>query len=234
MAWVDEAKKQAALASVDHVESGQILGLGSGSTAAHFIREVGSKLKAGKLSDILAVPTSYQASIDAIREGIKLTTLDEYPEIDIAVDGADQLDTKLNVIKGGGAALLREKIIAASAKYYIIIADEQKIVGTLGEGQSVPIEVLPFAVEPVTRNITNLGGNTKIRSGSGKLGPVVTDNGHFIVDAYFGAIIDPAKLDADLKKIPGVLETGLFIGYTDLAYIGTANGVRKIEKKDYI
>jgi len=231
MTWVEAAKKQAALASAKHVESGQIIGLGSGSTAVHFIREVGRKLKTGKLSDILAVPTSYQASIDAVREGIKLTTLDEYPELDLAVDGADQLDAKLNVIKGGGAALLREKIIAASAKYYIIIADERKLAGTLGEGRTIPIEVLPFAIEPVTRRLTKMGGITKLRVGSGKLGPVVTDNGHFVVDAGFGEIRDPVVLDLELKKIPGVLETGLFLGYTDIAYIGTENGVKILEKK---
>jgi len=126
------------------------------------------------------------------------------------------------------AALLREKIIAASAKYYIIIADERKLVGTLGEGRTIPIEVLPFAIEPVTRRLTKMGGITKLRVGSGKLGPV---NGHFVVDAGFGEISDPVVLDLELKKIPGVLETGLFLGYTDIAYIGTENGVKIIEKK---
>ena len=230
MTWIDEAKKQAALTSAKHVKSGQIIGLGSGSTAVHFIREVGRRLETGDISDIYAVPTSYQASIDAVNAGIKLTTLDEYPELDLAVDGADQLDSKLNVIKGGGAALLREKIIAASAKYYIIIADERKLIGTIGRGRSVPIEVLPFAVEPVIRSIGKLNGVPSLRGGSGKLGPVVSDNGNFIVDADFGAISNPEELNAELKKIPGIIETGLFLGYTDIAYIGTEKGIRKIVK----
>jgi len=230
MSWVDEAKKLTGETAAEYVKSGQVVGLGSGSTAVHFIRRLGERMTSGELKDIKTVPTSHQAAQDAIAAGIKVTSLDEYPTIDITVDGADQIDPELNLIKGGGAALLREKIIAHATEYYIVIADERKITDVLGSGRSLPIEVLPFAYTPVIRRIEELGGEPVLRSGSGKLGPVVTDNGNFVVDADFGAIRDLKGLDFALKNIPGVLETGLFLGYADLAIVGYEGGVRKIDK----
>jgi len=157
--------------------------------------------------------------------------LDEHPEIDLTVDGADQIDSGLNVIKGGGAALLREKIVASASKRYIIIADERKVSGRLGDGCSLPVEVLPFSRAVTMRRIGDLGASPVVRVGSGKMGPVITDNGNFIIDADFGAMNDPVKLDRDLRGIPGVLETGLFLGYADIAYIGTEDSVREIRRR---
>ena len=230
MSWVDEAKKLTGETAAEYVKSGQIVGLGSGTTAVHFIRRLGERISSDDLKDIMTVPTSIQAAHDAIAGGLKVTSLDEYPSIDITVDGADQIDTQLNLIKGGGAALLREKIIAEATDYYIVIADERKITNTLGSGRSIPLEVLPFAYKPVCRSIEGLGGRPVLRSGSGKLGPVVTDNGNFVVDANFGPITDLEMLDGQLRDIPGLLETGLFLGYADVAIIGYEGGIRKIDK----
>lgn len=228
MSWVDAAKRRAAESAVAHVESGMVVGLGSGSTAVHAIRYIGEKLRDGALADILGVPTSHQAEIDAVEAGISLTTLSEYPELDLGLDGADQISGGLDAIKGGGGALLREKVVASASKLYILVADERKLTDRLGVGQPLPLEVLPFALGSALRGIEGLGARASIRTGSGKLGPVVTDNGNFIVDADFGAIPRPQELDAELRYIPGVLETGLFLGYADLAYVGTESGVRKL------
>lgn len=231
MSWVDDAKRRAAEAAADHVVSGSVIGLGSGSTAAYFINIIGDRLSLGSLDDILGVPTSHQAAADALKYGVPLTTLDEHPELDTTVDGADQIDGSLNAIKGGGGALLKEKIVASTSKSYILIADCRKLTERLGDAQTLPIEVLPFSLKGVLRGLEALGGKPKVRKGDGKLGPVVTDNGNFIVDADFGYISNPEDLEASLKRIPGVLETGLFLGYADVAYIGYEGEVKKIERK---
>lgn len=231
MGWTEAAKRRAAEKAADHVVSGSVVGLGSGSTAGHVIRIIGSRLQSGELKDVLGVPTSLQAKADSIRAGVPLTTLDEHPIPDIAIDGADQIDRVLNAIKGGGGALLREKIVAAASQRFILVADETKLAKCLGEGCSIPVEVLPFALHHVHRKLRELGAEAMERSGGGKLGPVVTDNGNLIVDADFGAISEPRKLEADLKAIPGLLETGLFLGYADLAYLGSKSGVKQIERR---
>ena len=228
---IQEAKRKAALEAVKHVRDGFIVGLGSGSTAAFAIEALGDKIKQEKLH-VMGIPTSYQAFLLAVECGIQITTLDEHPEIDLTIDGADQVTAELNLIKGMGAALAREKIVAAASKFNIIIADEHKKVRLLGEkNQSVPVEVLPFAISLVKRKIALLGGQSVVREGKGKLGPVITDNGNAILDAYFGEIAKPAKLEVEVKMIPGVVETGFFVGLTDIAYIGTAGTVEKIERK---
>ncbi|MCJ7793395.1 ribose-5-phosphate isomerase RpiA [Candidatus Bathyarchaeota archaeon] len=227
---VQEAKRKAALEAVKHVKDGFIVGLGSGSTAAFAIEALGERMKREKLR-VMGIPTSYQAFLLAVECGIPITTLDEHPEIDVTIDGADQITPELNLIKGMGAALAREKIVAASSKLNIIIADEQKKVKVLGENnQSVPIEVLPFAISLVKRKIIAVGGKPVLREGKGKLGPVITDNGNAILDANFGEIAKPGELDAKLKMIPGVVETGFFVGLTDIVYLGTSSAVVKIEK----
>jgi ribose 5-phosphate isomerase A len=228
MTWVGEAKRRAAEAASALVENGTVIGLGSGSTATHFIRQVGTRLSSGDLNDILGVPTSYQAAADALEAAIPLTTLDEHPELDLTVDGADQIDGNLDAIKGGGGALLREKVVASTSKKYVIIADSNKLVETLGEGQPLPVEVLPYSIGAVIRKIEELKGIPVLRMGGGKLGPVVTDNGNFIIDIDFGAIREPSALDARLKGIPGILETGLFLGYAGVAYVGKRDTVEEI------
>jgi ribose 5-phosphate isomerase A len=227
----EAAKRKAALEAVKHVKDGFVVGLGSGSTAAYAIEALGERIKREKLS-LLAVPTSYQAFLLAVKCGIAVTTLDEHPVIDVTIDGADQIDPKLNLIKGMGAALAREKIVASASKMNVIIADESKKVRVLGENNHpVPVEVLPFAVSIVKHKIEALGGKPVLREGKGKVGPVITDNGNAIIDASFGPIDNVAELEKKLKKIPGVVETGLFIGLTHIAYIGTSSKVEKIERK---
>jgi ribose 5-phosphate isomerase A len=180
----------------------------------------------------MGIPTSSQAFMLAIQCGIPITTLDEHPQIDVTIDGADQLTPELYLIKGGGAALTREKIVAAASKLNIIIADEKKKVKLLGQNnQSVPIEVLPFAIPLVKQKIIDAGGQPVLRESKGKLGPTITDNGNTILDSYFGEIAKPAELQVKIKMIPGVIETGFFVGLTDIAYIGTTNTVDKIVQK---
>lgn len=228
---IQEAKRNAALAAVKHVKDGFIVGLGSGSTAAFAIEALGEKTKRENLH-VMGIPTSYQAFLLAVECKIPITTLDEHPEIDVTIDGADQITPELYLIKGMGAALAREKIVAAASKLNIIIADEQKRVKLLGEkDQGVPIEVLPFAISLVKRKIIDIGGKPVLREGKGKLGPTITDNGNAILDCVFGEIAKPEDLAVKVKMIPGVVETGFFIGLTDLAYIGTTSGsVEKMEK----
>jgi len=229
--WVEEAKKKAALEAVKHVEGGFVVGLGSGSTAAYAIEALGERIKRERLS-ILGVPTSYQAFLLAVKHGIAVTTLEEHPEINVAIDGADQIDAKLNLIKGMGGALAREKIVASASKQNIVIADESKKVRVLGEsGHPVPVEVLPFAVSIVKHKIEALGGKPSLREGKSKVGPTITDNGNAVIDASFGPIDNVAELEKRLKMIPGVVETGLFVGLADIAYIGTSSKVEKIERK---
>ncbi|UCH56735.1 MAG: ribose-5-phosphate isomerase RpiA [Candidatus Bathyarchaeota archaeon] len=231
MSWVDRAKSRAAEAAADRIKNGSIIGLGSGSTARHLIRIIGKHLNSGKLTEIKGIPTSIQTSADAKEAGISLTTLDEYPEVDISIDGADQIDNSLDAIKGGGGALLREKVVASASKEYILIADQRKLTSRLGEGCPLPIEVLPFSLGAVIRKIEALGASVKVRISEEKSGPVVTDNGNFILDATFGFIAQARNLEEELKTIPGVLETGLFLGYADEAYIGTPDGVQKLLRK---
>ena len=229
--WIEEAKRKAALEAVKHVKDGFVIGLGSGSTAAYAIEALGERIKRERLS-ILGIPTSYQAFLLAVKHGIAVTTLEEHPKINVTIDGADQIDAKLNLIKGMGGALAREKIVASASKQNIIIADESKKVRVLGEsGHPVPVEVLPFAVSIVKHKIEALGGKPVLREGKGKVGPVITDNGNTIIDASFGTISNAAELEKKLKIIPGVVETGLFVGLAHIAYIGTPSTVEKIEIK---
>jgi ribose 5-phosphate isomerase A len=229
--WVEEAKRKAALEAVTHVKDGFIVGLGSGSTAAYAIEALGERISREHLN-VLGIPTSYQAFLLAVEHGIAVTTLEEHSAINVTIDGADQIDPQLNLIKGMGAALAREKIVASASKQNIIIADENKKVQVLGEkNHPVPVEVLSFAISIVKRRIEEIGGNPIVREGKGKVGPVVTDNGNVVIDAVFGPISDAAKLEQKLKMISGVVETGLFVGSTDIVYVGTRSAVEKMERK---
>jgi len=228
--WREEAKKRAALEAVKHLKDGFTLGLGSGSTAAYAIREIGRKIQQEDLR-ILGVPTSYQAFLLAVDCGILLTTLNEHPELDLTIDGADQIDKALNLIKGMGGALTREKIVASASKQLVIVADETKLVEKLGTNHPVPVETLPFALPTVMSKVQEMGGRPVLREGKGKVGPVVTDNGNFIVDVDFGLIDDPKELNSRLKLISGVVETGLFIDMADIVYVGKPALVEKLERK---
>ncbi len=230
MSWVEETKRRAALEAVKEVRSGFVVGLGSGSTAAYAIQALGEALRSGVLQDVMGVPTSYQAASVALEAGLPLTTLDENPRLDVAIDGADQVDASLNLIKGGGGALTREKVVASAADRYVVVVDEGKLVEVLGVGQVVPVEVLPFASAFVLRRVGERARSVHLRVGSGKVGPVVTDNGNFLLDADFGPIEEAEELEAWLRSIPGVVETGLFLGLADIVYVGTRKGVRRLVK----
>jgi ribose 5-phosphate isomerase A len=226
--WIEKEKKNAALEAVKHVKDGFIVGLGSGSTAAYAIEKIGNRIKLEKLS-VLGVPTSYQALMLAIKYGIAITTLEEHPTLDLTIDGADQIDEELNLIKGMGGALAREKIVASASKRLVIVADRSKKVKVLGENnQPVPIEVLPFATPIVMRKIKEIGGKPILREGIKKVGPVVTDNGNVILDANFGFIPKPAELERRLKVLPGVVETGLFVRMANVVYLGKHSGVEEL------
>ena len=228
MTWQEDAKKRVALEAVKHVKEGFVVGLGSGSTAAFAIQELGKMIKQKNLH-IMAVPSSSQAKILAVNSGIPLTTLDEHPVLDLAIDGADEVDKNLDMIKGGGGALTREKIVASSAKQVIIVADGSKLVEKLGKFK-VPIEVLPFGLAPVTKAIKEMGGKPLLRESKGKVGAVVTDNGNYILDVDFGLIDNTKALDEKLKCIPGLIETGLFIGLASRVYLGKSDGITQLEK----
>ncbi len=227
----DERKKAAALAAVAHVSSGMKLGLGTGSTAKHFVDAVGDKVKQGW--DLLCVPTSEATRKQAESLQIPLTTLDETPVLDLTVDGADELDSELRLIKGGGGALLREKIVAASSRKMIVIADDSKKVAVLGKFP-LPVEVVSFGLKATAMKMEqalNWSGNKgaiALRMRDGK--PFVTDNGNVILDCALGRIAAPEKLAAALSSIPGVVEHGLFIAIASLAIIAGERGVETLTK----
>ena len=228
--WIEKEKKNAALEAVKHVKDGFIVGLGSGSTAAYAIEEIGNRIKHEALR-VLGVPTSYQALLLAVKHRIQITTLAEHPTLDLTIDGADQIDEELNLIKGMGGALAREKIVAFASKKLVIVADENKKVKVLGENNHpVPIEVLPLAAPVLMRKIKEIGGKPTLREGIKKVGPVITDNGNVIIDVDFGLIHNPEKLERELKMLSGVVEMGLFVKMAKLVFVGKRSGVEKLEK----
>jgi ribose 5-phosphate isomerase A len=224
-------KLRAAEAALAEVKGGYVIGIGTGSTVEIFIKLLGKKVVKEGIN-VLGVPTSYQSAYLTIENGIQVTTLDEHPRLDLAVDGTDEVDKDLNLIKGGGAALTREKIVDSSARRFVVIADSSKYVHQLGSKTAVPIEVLPFASATVMKRIKILGGEPELRDGGGKKdGPIVTDNGNFIIDANFGTILDARTLEFELKRIPGIVEVGLFINMAHTAFLGDDNGVRRMDRK---
>lgn len=217
-------KRAAGIAAAGLVSSGMVVGLGTGSTVAYTINELGRRVKEEELN-ILGVVTSYQSEMLAIDAGIRLTTLSQNPALDIAIDGADQIDSELRAIKGGGAAHTREKIVSVSAKRFVVVADESKTSKQLDK--PVPVEAMPFAKELVMNKIRELGGEPELRSAVKKDGPVITDNGNFVLDVEFGVIKDPETLALQLSAIPGVVEHGIFCNVNEL-YIGKKDGSVKI------
>jgi ribose 5-phosphate isomerase A len=213
-------KQQVGKAAADRVQSGSIVGLGTGSTTAYAIQYLGDRIKSGELTDIKGIPTSFQASVLAKQYGIPLTTLDEVDRIHIAIDGADEVDPQKNLIKGGGAAHTREKVVDSLAELFIVVVDQSKMVNALGSTFPVPVEVLPMAIAPVTRALEKLGGKPELRMGVKKDGPVITDQGNMVLDVTFASIPNPAELEKTLNNIPGVLENGIFVGMTDIVLIG--------------
>lgn len=206
------------------------IGLGSGSTVAIFAEELGRRVESGK-ADVSVVPSSYQAYQLAVEFNIPLTNLDINPELILTVDGADEVDKELNLTKGGGGALFQEKVVASASKKLVIIVDESKLVEKLASRFLIPVEVLPFSLGVVKRTITKMGIEPILRQAQKKMGPVVTDNGNFIIDLKFPEPIDnPKQVAIDLKMIPGVVETGLFIGMADEVHVGTEEGAYILKK----
>jgi|SRR6185369_4273520 len=228
----DAQKRAAAARAVEFVEPGMRLGLGTGSTAKHFVELVGERVRAGLT--VIAVPTSEATHADAKRCGIPLTTLDETPELDLTVDGADEIGPDLSLIKGGGGALLREKIVAAASKRMVVIADHSKWVAALG-AFPLPIEVTPFgfaatqrAVEKAIASVQR-PGPLKLRRGKDGH-PFVTDGGHWIIDAALARIDDPVAMAHALANVPGVMEHGLFVGLAALVILGGPDGVKIVNR----
>lgn len=227
---MSQVKLNAAKSALKNIPQTGPIGLGSGSTVAVFANELGQLITEGK-NDISVVPSSYQAYLLAIENGIPLTNLDINPELILTVDGADEVDKNLNLTKGGGGALFQEKIVASASKRLIIIVDESKLVDKLASRFLIPIEVLPFSLGVVQRKIRAMGIEPFVRQAEKKMGPVVTDNGNFIIDLKFSKPIDePAKVATDLKMIPGVVETGLFVDMADEIHVGLKDGVRVLKK----
>lgn len=229
---MDNLKRQAAARALEQVRDGMKLGLGTGSTAKHFVELLGERVKAGL--KVVGVPTSEATRADAERCGVPLTTLEEVDHLDLTVDGADEIDPNLELIKGGGGALLREKIVAAASDRMIVIADESKWVETLGRFP-LPIEVIPFGLGATRRAIeaafaeNGVSGEMDVRKA--KDGHAfVTDGGHWIIDARLGRIPNSPKLAASLSSIPGVVEHGLFIGLARTAVLAGPQGIRVVER----
>lgn len=220
---IDALKLQAALKAVEFIQSGMVVGLGTGSTSEHMIAALGRKVREGMA--IRGVPTSQQTERLARQQGIPLLEADDAWSIDLALDGADQVDPRLNVIKGGGGALLKEKIVAAAARQFIVMVDYSKCVPTLGKTFPLPIEVIPFGWRTTARHVEVLtGAKITLRERQGRV--FTTESGHYILDVHIGSIEQPAELETGLDRIPGIVETGLFVGRTSLLIVGTPEGVR--------
>lgn len=227
---MSKVKSNAAKSALEKIPESGPIGLGSGSTVAIFAKELGNLISEGT-HDISVVPSSYQAYQLAVKYDIPLTNLDLNPELIVTVDGADEVDKDLNLTKGGGGALFQEKVVASASKKLVIIVDESKLVDKLASKCLIPIEILPFSLGVVQKKIEDMGIEPIVRQADKKMGPVVTDNGNFIVDLKFPKPIDnPAKVAVDLKMISGVVETGLFVGMTDEVHVGKEDKAYIIRK----
>ncbi|CAH2299490.1 ribose-5-phosphate isomerase [Pelobates cultripes] len=231
---VEEAKKLAGYAAVDnHVKNNQAIGIGSGSTIVHAVKRLAERVKEENLN-VFCVPTSFQARQLIIENDLTLTDLDRHPELDVAIDGADEVDSDLNLIKGGGGCLTQEKIVAACAKSFIVVADFRKDSKNLGEQwkKGIPIEVIPMAYMPVSKALQGqFGGVAELRMAISKAGPVVTDNGNFLLDWKFDKVHDWNTINTAIKMIPGVVDTGLFINMAERVYFGMEDGTVSVRDK---
>ena len=225
----DQLKQKAAEHAVEAVQSGMIIGLGHGSTAIWAVRKIGQLIQVGSLRNVLGIPCSILVETEARQLGIPLTTLEDHPVIDLTIDGADEVDLNLELIKGGGGALMREKIVAQASQQEIIVVDESKLVPALGTNWAVPVEVIPFGYGSQVEYLKSLGAEVKIRQiGEGTL--FKTDQGNLILDCKFGPIANPAALGDQLKRRIGIVEHGLFVGLATRVIIASADGIREIRR----
>jgi ribose 5-phosphate isomerase A len=222
MSDLQERMKQAvALAAVEQIRDGMVLGLGSGSTAALMIRNLGERLQRGELHDIVGVTTSFQGEVLAAELGIPLKSLNAVDRIDLAIDGADEVDPAFQLIKGGGACHVQEKLVACRAERFVVVVDSTKLVERLNLGFLLPVEVLPGAWRQVKAQLAGMGGAAELRMAVRKAGPVVTDQGNLVLDVKFNdGIADPVALEKEINNLPGVLENGLFVNITDQVLVG--------------
>ena len=216
-----QMKQIVADAAIKEVEDGMILGLGSGSTAALMIKSLAEEIASGKLKNIIGVPTSFQSEVLALELNIPLIDLASVSQIDLAIDGADEVDPRFQLIKGGGACHVREKLVASKANKLLIVVDQTKLVQNLNKVFPLPVEVLPSAWNQVKELITEMNGVSSLRMATQKAGPVVTDQGNLILDVLFNnGINDPKDIEMRINNIPGVLENGLFVDLTDKVLVG--------------
>lgn len=223
---LEHLKQQAAVYALEHIQSGMVVGLGSGSTATHFIRALGEKLKRGELTDIVGVPSSKRSQELALELGIPLSDLTP-TGVDVAIDGMDEVDPKLNAIKGLGGAQTREKIVASSAKVFILIGDETKMVKQLGEKAPIPVEVIPFGYKATWARLERLV--TKVEQRMNGTEPFISDNGNYILHCHINPPIDPYSLATAISTTTGVVEHGLFLDMAELAYVATRHDVLKLK-----
>lgn len=222
-----DPKAAAGEAAAERVRDGMVVGLGTGSTTQHAIHALARRVRAERL-DVMGIPTSKVTEELARREGLRLTTLEDHPEVDIAIDGADEVSPKLDLIKGLGGALVREKIVASAAKAFVVVVEEGKLVEALGTKAPLPVEVIPFGWSSARRRLEALGANVERREEGGK--PFVSDNGNYILHARFPSIPEPAYLAARIAPIPGVVDHGLFLGMTTAVLVGGTGGVRELTR----
>jgi len=227
---IDDLKRAASHRAVEYLRSGMVVGLGSGSTSRYATLRIGELVRAGVLRDIVAVPTSIDTANLAISEGIPLTTLEEHPRIDVTIDGADEVVPSLDVIKGLGGCLLREKIVAAATTTEIIVVHDAKMSRRLGTVSPVPVEVIRFGWKNTRRAVERTGvARTALRlAKNGE--PFITDEGNYIIDCTYDGIDDPIALNARLNGIPGVVETGLFVGMTEIVVVAASSGITVLER----
>jgi ribose 5-phosphate isomerase A len=227
----DRLKKEAGISSVDLIRPGMVLGLGTGSTTRFALIEIAARLKDGRLKDILGIPSSKDTEKHARELGIPITSFDERQEIDLTIDGADEVDPDLNLIKGGGGALLREKVMAQSSRRNVMIVDESKLSPALGTHFPVPVEVIPFAWKPVAKFLMSLGAEPILRM-KGDSTPYTTDQNNYIIDSKFGPISNLNDLALKLGQKAGIAEFGLFIGTASEVIVATSHGIRYQKRKD--
>jgi len=227
---MEELKKAVAREALKFVEDDMVIGLGTGSTAGYFIRYLGRLITEEELQDVYALPTSYQSRLLAIESGVPVVGLDEVDAIDVAVDGADEVDPNMNLIKGRGAALTMEKAIEYRAGTFLVLVDESKLVERLGQKMPGPIEVIPQVWRAVAEEVEIFNAEAGLRMAARKDGPVVTENGNFILDVRFHRIDDPLDLEIELNNIPGVVENGIFADVADVVLVGTREGVKRMER----